>query len=242
MPHQCTLQTNTKFYKRGTILVPLDILATMQAFCGYSKGQEYGIFLSAEIDKETLTATVASGVWEMPKQKVTGATIEFVDYASDKTIFNAAVHRHPSGCRNFSGTDWTYVNQDFDVSFIFLDGGETPDGVITIKLGEDSFLHIPADVRCIDNTPGLLSTKLNEAKALALENGATRELFEEKVSATYATAYAPGTTVTQYNYGYGYGGSGWSSGSWGSSWNGNTWNKGNRKKKKAAQRSKWYWR
>jgi len=234
------LETATKFFKRGTILVPIDILGTMQAFCDFAHGNEYGLFLSADIDKDNLTATIAPEVWEMPKQKVTSATIAFEEYATDKEIYNAACHRHPTGCRSFSGTDWEYVNKDFDVSFIFIDGGEMPDGVITLKIGEDSFVHIPADVKCAENvTSAEFMQRLKAAKALAAENGATKELFEEKVS---YTAYSQPT----YSYGaYGYNGyngysgyNGYNGGYYGSG----GYNYGKKsKKKKIKPRRGWYW-
>jgi hypothetical protein len=226
------LETGDKYFKRGTILVPMDILGTMQAFCDFSHGQEYGLFLSADIDLENLTANIAPEVWEMPKQNVTAASIAFDEYASDKQIYNAACHRHPSGCRSFSGTDWEYVNKDFDVSFIFLDGGQTPDGVITIKIADGSFVHIPADVKCAENLDATtFMQRLKAAKALAAENGATEELFKEKVSwKDY------GYTSTGYNYDQLYGRN-----YYGSYYGGTAnWNKKS-KKKKIKPRRAWYW-
>lgn len=234
---QYALETKTKFFKRGTILVPMDILGTMQAFCEFSHGNEYGLFLSADIDKDNLTATIAPEVWEMPKQKVTAASIAFEDYASDKEVYNAACHRHPSGCRSFSGTDWEYVNKDFDVSFIFLDGGQMPDGVITLKIGEDSFVHIPADVKCSENLNAVdFMQKLKAAQTMAAENGATKELFEEKVSYTAYSAPAY-SGYSGYNYGYG-------STGYGGYYGGgvNNWNSGKKSKKKRIKpRRGWYW-
>lgn len=231
-----TLETPTKFFKRGTILVPMDIIGTMQAFCEFSHGQEYGLFLSADIDKENLTATIAPEVWEMPKQKVTTASIAFDEYASDKEIYNAACHRHPTGCRSFSGTDWEYVNKDFDVSFIFIDGGQMPDGVITLKIGEDSFVHIPADVKCAETLDQVtFMQRLKAAQAMASDNGATKELFEEKVS--YTTPVA-----TSYGYsGYGYGYGGYSGSNYWSQMYGTVGGGKKNKKKKIKPRRGWYW-
>jgi len=184
-----TLETCDKFMSRGEIYVPLDIIGVMEAFSDFSSGQEYGLFLSSDLDLNNLTARVASECWELPSQEVTGASIKFIDYRSDTEVFNSVVHRHPHGCRHFSGVDNEYVNKDFDVSFLFLQGGELPSGIINIKIAPNTFIRVPACVSCdVPLTPELL---LN-AKMEAIDAGATKELFESKVQ---LSKYEP---VTDY--------------------------------------------
>lgn len=173
-----TLETCDKFMSRGEIYVPLDIIGVMEAFSDFSDGQEYGLFLSSDLDLNNLTARVASECWELPTQEVTGASIKFIDYRSDTEVFNSVVHRHPHGCRHFSGVDNEYVNKDFDVSFLFLQGGELPSGIINIKIAPNTFVRVPAGVSCdVPLNPELLFN----AKMEAIDAGATKELFESKV-------------------------------------------------------------
>lgn len=178
------LDSGVKFIKaselKGKIYVPMDIIGTMQAFEKYSQGNEYGLFLSAKVDSASLEATIESEIWEFPKQEVTGASIKFIDYRSDAS-FNAVVHRHPTGCNTFSGTDWYYINQDFEVSFLFINGGSLPMGMMHLKIDDNTIIQVPCTVHPIIDNKMNFQAELAKATAEAVEVGCSETLFKEKV-------------------------------------------------------------
>jgi hypothetical protein len=55
----------------------------------------------------------------IPKQKVSRVAIDYIDDAPEN--FNVVIHKHPSGCKEFSETDKKYINRNFDISILYLD-------------------------------------------------------------------------------------------------------------------------
>ena len=82
-------------------------------------GDEYGIFLCHSLDLSTFEIKVDENKFFIPAQSVTTASIRFMEHRPSKE-FSMVIHRHPAGCTSFSGPDNTYINEDFDVSAIFI--------------------------------------------------------------------------------------------------------------------------
>lgn len=91
----------------------------------------------------------------IPKQKVSGASVDYLEDAPEG--YNVVIHKHPRGCRSFSGTDDTYINQNFDYSLLW-EGGKfvngqmrftTEFGMVSLSLDikeeEDDLAVIPED-------------------------------------------------------------------------------------------------
>jgi hypothetical protein len=143
------LSVDLEFISRGTIYVPKSIVAIMSAFCRFASGNEYGIFLCSDINREDFSATVQD-VWVLPDQSVSPAAIHFNEHREDIS-FNTICHRHPTGCNSFSSTDNEYINQDFDVSFIFQEHGVISDALINFQIAPLKFLRLVSDVVVFDD-------------------------------------------------------------------------------------------
>lgn len=80
---------------------------------------EFSIFVKGSFDPNSKVYTIEED-WFYPEQKVSTASI---DYKEDNSNFNGVIHKHPSGCKNFSGTDKKYINQNFEFSILWVNGG-----------------------------------------------------------------------------------------------------------------------
>ena len=80
--------------------------------------EEYGLYFDIEVDMEAGTVMVVDGSYYIPKQEVGISTIEFLEQTDKKGV----IHRHPSGVTNFSQTDEMYINRQFMLSLLYVDG------------------------------------------------------------------------------------------------------------------------
>lgn len=71
----------------------------------------------------------------IPKQTVGGATVDFHSPADPE--YTGVFHKHPNGCKSFSGTDDTYINSNNDLSILF-EGGNFITGIVNIPLPDSS--------------------------------------------------------------------------------------------------------
>jgi len=91
----------------------------------------------------------------IPKQKVSAGSVDYLEDAPEG--YNMVIHKHPRGCRSFSSTDDTYINQNFDYSLLWESGKfvagqmrfNTEFGMISLPLSinekEDDLPIIPGD-------------------------------------------------------------------------------------------------
>ena len=77
---------------------------------------EVGMFLNGKMENGKL---VLSEDFYIPQQKVGGASIDFEEEPPDPK-FNGVIHRHPDGCKSFSGTDSQYINSNFEFSLLYV--------------------------------------------------------------------------------------------------------------------------
>ena len=66
----------------------------------------------------------------IPKQKVTSASVKVEDNRVNK---KAVIHRHPSGVRSFSSTDYEYINKNNTLSILYVDG-EFPEATVMKRM------------------------------------------------------------------------------------------------------------
>jgi len=104
---------------------------------------EFGAFLKGTIEDGRLILTEDFLVL---KQQVTGATIDFQEDPPDD--YNGVIHRHPGGCKNFSGVDDKSINENYDFSLLYVDNHITH-GIINLKLGDGLRLQVPLLVRVV---------------------------------------------------------------------------------------------
>ena len=73
--------------------------------------------------------------FQIPQQVVGGATVDFRSPADPE--YTGVFHKHPTGCKNFSGVDDTYINANHDLSILF-EGGNFITGIVNIPLPDGS--------------------------------------------------------------------------------------------------------
>lgn len=113
--------TNDVFHSTAKIKIPVEIDALLLHINNTMRdGNEYGVYLSGDLDLETFTINVNPEAFHIPKQEVSAAHIRFIEHRSDPDLFNMVIHRHPAGVTNFSGTDNASINEDFDISCLFI--------------------------------------------------------------------------------------------------------------------------
>ena len=67
----------------------------------------------------------------IPEQVVGGATVDFRSDAAPG--YSGVFHKHPNGCKSFSGVDDRYINSNHDLSLLF-EGGTFIMGIVNIDL------------------------------------------------------------------------------------------------------------
>lgn len=134
--------------------VPPKIVDAMRELDYHFKGVEFSIFCISKWNDKERVLTVQDAIF-VPTQTVSTA---FVDYHEDAPEgYNTVIHKHPNGVSNFSGTDDRYINQNFDISLLWMNGQfikgqarvSTPYGLIIIPLTISTFITIP---RIIDES------------------------------------------------------------------------------------------
>jgi hypothetical protein len=155
--------TGLKIYKSGSILLPAEITRALMSILEamQNKNLEYGIYLKGKLDVNNLSVIIDSSEYYIPKQKVTAATIEFLE-EPPSFDWNVVVHRHPHSCRVFSGVDDNSINTEFLASILFIPPWEYPQAIINVPLIAGTKLQIPASVTVTDyvfqETGSLLET------------------------------------------------------------------------------------
>ena len=86
----------------------------------------------------------------IPKQVVGGATVDFRSPANPE--YTGVFHKHPNGCRSFSGTDDNYINANNDLSILF-EGGNFITGIVNIPL-PDTNIRFQTHVTIIEVRKG----------------------------------------------------------------------------------------
>lgn len=114
---------------------------------------EFSIFGKITLDESEKTLRLQDEYF-VPEQIVSAASVDYKEEAPEE--FNCVIHKHPRGVTRFSTTDWTYINQNFDYSLLWVDGEfklghvrtKTPFGLITIPLEiyqEYTLIEIPEE-------------------------------------------------------------------------------------------------
>jgi len=91
---------------------------------------EFGIYVTGNLGDDG-KLTVGEEFF-LPSQKVGGASIDFNEEPPDPK-FNGVIHRHPTGCKSFSGTDGKYINSNFEFSLLY-ESNDIIKGILNIKI------------------------------------------------------------------------------------------------------------
>ena len=78
---------------------------------------EFGAFLHGEFNQSGIL--MISEDFHIPAQDVSGAAIDFNEQPPE-VKYNGVIHRHPNGCKSFSGTDGAHINKNFEFSLLYV--------------------------------------------------------------------------------------------------------------------------
>ena len=104
---------------------------------------EFALYLKGKVVDGIL---MLENKWMLPEQEVTAATIDFKEEAP--AGFNGVIHRHPSGCTKFSGTDDEYINVNHEFSLLFVNR-IIHSGIININ-SPVGRIQLPLDINIIN--------------------------------------------------------------------------------------------
>ena len=139
---------DVKIVDRVTCVIPRTIVETMMYLDDKFTGVEFSIFGICKVGKDN--RIILEDTFYIPEQEVTSGE---VDYKEDAPAgFNCVIHKHPSGVKNFSATDDTYINNNFDYSLLWVDGKfetgqvriKTPMGYIKVKMSFSYLIDTPS--------------------------------------------------------------------------------------------------
>ena len=135
--------SNIKILKKIEVILPLKLLLVCNQISDKVRGDEFSIVVNIkEKDNETIEL---SEEYYIPKQIVTSTSIE---YLKDEYKNNCVIHRHPDGMNNFSSTDKTFINQNFELSILYTKQDGFVAGIYNLK-HDDYVIQIP--VECFVN-------------------------------------------------------------------------------------------
>ena len=120
---------SVRIVKSVPCYIPKYISKIMKAIDKKFKRTEFSIFGVIDYNKNENQFEL-DPVYYVPKQKVSSSSVDYLEDAPEG--FNLVIHKHPTGCRSFSNTDDTYINQNFDYSIIW-EGGKFPSGQMRLK-------------------------------------------------------------------------------------------------------------
>lgn len=153
------VNVNANFRSRGTVRIPAKVLARLELMGEVAGNDEYGMYLSADVDPIRWQATIDPDVFEIPPQRVSPGSIRMLEVPDDlyenrwgERCYNAVVHRHPAGFSHFSQTDVDYINRFFEISFIYQKGFLVPKCIMNRMEAVGEYTTLEADVEIIDGT------------------------------------------------------------------------------------------
>jgi len=95
--------------------IPLDVQLTLLALQEKFPSPEFSILGKAHWNPEDEGYNMDPEIF-IPKQKVSTGS---VDIEEDNLEYNVVIHKHPNGCKTFSGTDEDYINSNFEFSLLW---------------------------------------------------------------------------------------------------------------------------
>jgi hypothetical protein len=144
------IDTGLVISKRPGIVVPASIGRKMYSIYNLlaRQGDEFGLYLRGSWEPARAggpAVVVDPEAFYFPLQDVGPAHIVFLEEPPDPG-WNVVIHRHPAGCRSFSGVDDGSINREFLASLLYLPPWEFPDAVINIPVAPGVKVQVKAEV------------------------------------------------------------------------------------------------
>lgn len=111
----------------------------------FGSSNEFSIYIHGEFDEEG--DLIVSPDYYIPKQRVGGASVDYLE--EPEAYYNGCLHKHPTGCTSFSGTDKKYINSNFEFSLLYVNQ-KIHTGIINIKYFGNRRVQIPLDIITIE--------------------------------------------------------------------------------------------
>lgn len=171
-------------------VVPVEIHNIIRSINQEFPNDEFSVFLKVELDFESRQIIVDRDKWYIPRQEVSGT---FVDYKEDDLGFNGVMHKHPKGVRSFSSTDKAWINQNFEVSLLWIYDEwvtgivnlQTPAGRVQlpVKVYEEETFIPNEDVKQVAREK--IAKKTYTKTASGKSGGKSTSLFYDDIFAEY---------------------------------------------------------
>lgn len=124
------------------VVVPLKLLLVCDKIASKMNGDEFSIV--TKIDQKLRNTIYLSEEYYIPKQTVSAARIEYEP--DEYNGFDVVIHRHPSGCNSFSGTDMEYINQNFKLSLLYTRQDRFVKGLYNLKISDTEVVQLPVGI------------------------------------------------------------------------------------------------
>ncbi len=176
-------------------ILPLKIESVLRGLSLKYRDVEFSIFAKTYFDsKNNFYISDPDDIF-IPKQTVSRAHIK---YEEDNLEYNTVFHKHPDGCKRFSGTDKNYINSNFKFSILWVDDNFS-EAIVNLKLEDGVFVEIPLSVRrehTIPTFPAIAEEKIKKEIPVCLDTNASffnfqknwkdqHEFFKPSNSATF---------------------------------------------------------
>lgn len=166
----------SNLFKNPSVLIPLEIFDACRQIQREIGDYEFSIVLNGKWKGSEL---VLGKDFEIPKQEVSSASVEFDDIDDHKG--NVIIHSHPKGVTSFSYDDDTTVNCNFECSLLF-ENDEFKDCTINFYF-DDFVIQIVPEIK----------TEIRDLKIKGINNiKKKRSLFKTKKqkNSDYRSLYA----------------------------------------------------
>ena len=125
------------FHRKIKVLIPPELITLMLMMDKLIPNDEWMVLTTVKEFREG--EILLDTEYTIPEQEVSGGSVEPKEFPVG---YEVAIHRHPSGVKSFSGTDWEYLNQNYPISLLWVDSHfetgvmqvETPAGFTWIEL------------------------------------------------------------------------------------------------------------
>jgi len=123
---------NLEKIKDIEVEIPISLVYVMRQISEkMTTDSEFGLYLKGEFVDRKL---IVSEEYYVPKQKVSRASIDFDDEDGGPE-WNGVIHKHPTGCTGFSGTDDGSINSNHLFSLLF-ESNQIKSGEINLTVKE----------------------------------------------------------------------------------------------------------
>ena len=149
-----------KILRKIPMFIPLSIEKALIGLNEKFPGVEFSIFGKGVWNEDESHLEIEE-TFVIPAQEVSGGHIEYLE---DPGIeFDAVIHKHPSGCHSFSGTDWKFINSNCRHSALWCDGQFWEATTSIFYEPYDCNIRLPVEVYT-EQTRGIIPTGADNIK------------------------------------------------------------------------------